>query len=425
MAGLAASCAAYLLIYRTALGAELGQLVNLAATLAASLPFAFMLFRSQRASMGQGLSHRHCLMLLLLGAAALRLCLPWDGLAGTDDAYRYLWDGRVQASGINPFAHAPDAPALEALRDERFWPNIYRPDMRTVYPGLSQLWFLVAYLVHPGGFIGLKLVLLLNDLAAVWLLYTLLRRRGITPLRAAGYAWSPLPVVQLFAGGHLDGLMVPWLLLCVLMAEQDKLGWAGAALGAATQVRPVAVLAAPALALRRPLRETWLAGCGFVAAFSLLLLPYARAGALMLESLLVYANHWRFNGSLFQLAEGLFGRRRVVRRSLYGVVAGASLGAAWLPVGVHGRMLAALGAYFMLAPTVYPWYLLGCLGLGALYGGPLVAAGPLLVTLSDLVFLVKALGGKWQLPTHLLWLEYAGIYGLLTYQLLTHRRRNK
>ena len=68
---------------------------------------------------------------------------------------------------FNPGPATLPLPALEALRDERFWPNIYRPDMRTVYPGLSQLWFLVAYLVHPGGFIGLQLVLLLNDLAAV------------------------------------------------------------------------------------------------------------------------------------------------------------------------------------------------------------------------------------------------------------------
>ena len=413
---LLASCACYLVAYRWSGAEVLGPLRNLVATLAASLPLLFAMFTVERR--GEGGTDRRWLFVLLAGVVLLRLCPPWDALIGSDDTFRYLWDGRVQAHGINPFAHAPDAPELAHLQESRFQPNIYRPDMRTVYPGLAQIWFLAAYALHPTGFIGWKLILLLHELAAAWLLFALLRERGLPPLRALGYAWSPLPVVQLFGGGHLDGLMVPWLLLAVWMYRHHRPGWAAACLGAAAQVRPVALFAVPPLLLGRGLtfKHRTAGGLAFTAAFVLFLLPYAGAGRLLVESLLVYASRWRFNGSIFQLMELALGRRAWVRRAAYGVVAATSIGSSWLPMELHGRMAVALAGYFVMAPTVYPWYLLGILALISLYGGPLPMALPSLITLSDLVFWVKAMGGKWRLPPALLLLEYLGILALLCWQ---------
>ncbi|WP_287090190.1 hypothetical protein [Methylobacterium sp.] len=35
----------------------------------------------------------------------------------SSDIYRYVWDGQVQAAGINPYRYIPADPALERLRD--------------------------------------------------------------------------------------------------------------------------------------------------------------------------------------------------------------------------------------------------------------------------------------------------------------------
>ena len=424
VACLLASCACYLVFYRWPGMEALGHLRSLAATRSASVPLVLALFMVERR--GRGADGRRWILLLLAGVILLRLCPPWDTLIGSDDTYRYLWDGRVQAHGFNPFAHAPEAPELAHLREQRFHPNIYRPDMRTVYPGLAQIWFLAGYSLHPSGFVGWRMVLLIHELAAAWLLFVMLRERGHPPLRAICYAWSPLPVVQLFGGGHLDGLMVPWLLAALLMHQRGRPGWAAASLGAAAQVRPVALFAVPALLLGKGLsfRQRTVGGLAFLAAFSLFLLPYLGAGPLLLESLLVYAGKWRFNGSLFQLMEAIWGRRAWVRRAAYGVVAAASLGSSRLPLSLHGRMAAGMGAYFAMAPTVYPWYLLGVLALVSLYGGLFPALLPSLITSSDLVFLIKASTGKWGLPLHLLLVEYIGIYGLIAWQVFVCARRD-
>jgi len=99
-----------------------------------------------------------------------------------------------------------------------FHPAIFRPEMRTVYPPLAELWFWLAYRLSPSGFAAWKLILLGHELARRRILCRLLQRMNLPPLRALLYAWSPLAVVQLFSGAHLDGLLVPWCLLSLVLA---------------------------------------------------------------------------------------------------------------------------------------------------------------------------------------------------------------
>ena len=60
----------------------------------------------------------------------------------SDDAYRYVWDGRVQAAGINPYRYAPADPALAELRDDAIFPKINRAEYAvTIYPPVAQMFF--------------------------------------------------------------------------------------------------------------------------------------------------------------------------------------------------------------------------------------------------------------------------------------------
>jgi hypothetical protein len=410
-AALAVMCAVYLLVFRLEALAPLGPLRNLAATLLASGPFALAIWASQEDG-DPGLP------LLLLGTALLHLCVPLALLSGTDDAFRYLWDGRVLDHGINPYAHPPQSAALAALRETHFHPHIFRPDMRTVYPPLCELWFWVAYRLSSTSFVGLKIVLLIHQLAAAWILARLVASSHEGS--ALIYAWSPLAVVQLMAGGHLDGLMIPWLLLSLLLADRRPF-WSGAALGGAAMVRPTAVLCAPALLARRPWRQAGVAALGGAVAVAGLLLPFARAGAGLYESLLAYARHWRFNGSLYRLVELLVGQGAGARIAAYGLIGAASLGGAWLGLGLPARFLIAVGAYLALAPTVYPWYMLPAAAVGALFGGPLAVLLPALASVSDLVYVERLATGEWQVPTLALVVEYGAIYALLIFELARRR----
>ena len=84
---------------------------------------------------------------------ALCLFLIWDRAEGyvllfdpllSSDIYRYVWDGRVQAAGINPYRYFPADEALAFLRDGAIFPHINRADTAvTIYPPVTQLFFLI------------------------------------------------------------------------------------------------------------------------------------------------------------------------------------------------------------------------------------------------------------------------------------------
>jgi hypothetical protein len=58
---------------------------------------------------------------------------------GSDDYYRYVWDGKVQAHGINPYKYAPSDTALNNLHSETLPKLINFPDMKTIYPPLTHI----------------------------------------------------------------------------------------------------------------------------------------------------------------------------------------------------------------------------------------------------------------------------------------------
>ncbi|MGL3108822.1 hypothetical protein [Bradyrhizobium sp. BR 1432] len=69
--------------------------------------------------------------------------LAFDPLL-SNDIYRYVWDGRVQAAGINPYRYFPAHEALASLRDGAILPHINRADSAvTIYPPVAQFFFLV------------------------------------------------------------------------------------------------------------------------------------------------------------------------------------------------------------------------------------------------------------------------------------------
>src|SRR5438552_891053 len=84
-------------------------------------------------------------LLIVLGfALAMRLLLVREEPFLSTDLYRYIWDGRVQAAGINPYTYVPANSVLAALRDAAIYPHINRADYAvTAYPPLAEMFFFI------------------------------------------------------------------------------------------------------------------------------------------------------------------------------------------------------------------------------------------------------------------------------------------
>lgn len=189
--------------------------------------------------------------LVLLVAVALRLPLLLAPPALSSDVYRYVWDGRVQAAGINPYRYVPDDPALASLRDAAVFPHINRADYApTIYPPAAQLVFGLVGRVWPA-VTGMKLAMLAFEALAIGCLWRMLALAGLPRSRLLIYAWNPLPAWAFAGNGHVDAMVVGLVALALLPRVGRPGwwadGWAGLALGLAFATKFLPAVVAPAL----------------------------------------------------------------------------------------------------------------------------------------------------------------------------------
>ncbi|MEY9940940.1 hypothetical protein [Streptacidiphilus sp. MAP5-3] len=265
---------------------------------------------------------RRVTALVLVGSVAVAAAALLVAPRTSDDAYRYLWDGHVQAAGISPYAYPPDAPQLAHLRAEEptlFPPtgasigactawderrttagqctHINRPGVPTIYPPVAQAWFLVLHLVEHGH--GVRAAQAGGALLAVAttgvLLLVLPRERR---RRAALWGWFPGTAVWAVNDAHVDALGALLTVVGLALAVRHRrapgraalgraaLGGAapgraalgGAALGAAIATKLLPALALPGalsgVLARRPTRRDLLLPAVAVGCFALAYLPY-------------------------------------------------------------------------------------------------------------------------------------------------------
>ena len=228
---------------------------------------------------------RRALVMILLVAVFMRGIALFAPQALSTDAFRYVWDGRVQAAGINPYRYIPVDPALSALRDDSIYPNINRADYaHTIYPPTAQIAFLGIERISDS-ILGMKLAMLAFDMLTISCLIALLRRRGMPTTRVLLYAWHPLPVWEFAGTGHIDALAIGLLMLAFLAASRRAALWTGIALAAATLVKFYPVVVGPALYRR----WDWRMPLAFTVTLMLLYVPYLSVGPAVFGFLSGYA----------------------------------------------------------------------------------------------------------------------------------------
>jgi len=348
---------------------------------AAFLVYALAALTVGRGDEATGESHGSRPMVVLWTLAILmRVALLPLAPELSDDFHRYLWDGHVQLSGINPYVHAPGAQELEGIRTA-YHSGINNPTVPTIYPPLAQIAFLLIGLAGSSVF-AMKALWIMCDLATGWVLGRIARATGRDPLRVLVlYLWAPVLIVEVAWSGHLEPLgLLPlagaiWAGVSLRRDRRSAAATGGLlAMSALVKFAPAAAL--PALARRGPglLPErsgTQLAG---VAAFALTALilyaPYAAAGPALFTGLQTYGEHWWFMKGAFGLVEALAGDPFLARRIVgFGVVAVIAL--TWFArFDLERTLLWVLGAGMILTPTFHPWYVLWMLPMAALRSSP-------------------------------------------------------
>jgi hypothetical protein len=367
---------------------------------------------------------------LIVGAGLLfRLILLPASPTLSGDPYRYVWDARVAAHGFNPYAAAPDEPALRPLHDAVLYPRMGYHGVPTLYPPGAQALFSLAYRIAPDSVTAVKLLLLGCDLAAAALVIALLQRFGRPVTLVLLYLWNPLVIVEFAHSGHVDAAAIACTLAALLAFERGRHGTAGVLLGMAALIKIYPLLLAPALLDRRDPRAPVLCGLTVAVGYALAWMAY---GGDLFGYLRQYLEQDSVNAGLYAVFTwlgSLVGHGATMAHGLSLLILVAAM--AWVTrQRLQGRgdaaasLLLITSAYLLVAPSVLPWYLTTTVPLAALTAGRgvLVArlAGlPAIWTVCSCVVALEYThhayrDGYW--PAVLV--EYAALYGLLALMLV-------
>jgi len=180
------------------------------------------------------------LALWLVFALAIMLrayVLAFDPLLSSD-IYRYVWDGRVQAAGINPYRYFPADQALAFLRDDTIFPHINRADTAvTIYPPVAQFFFLLVTRIGENVTV-MRLALVGCEAVTVTIVMLFLRRMNRPLTHVVAYLWHPLPLWEIANSGHVDALMIALMMLGLWIALTGHALRGAAMIAFSTLVKP-------------------------------------------------------------------------------------------------------------------------------------------------------------------------------------------
>lgn len=340
-------------------------------------------------------------VLFCLGLAALwhiEFLLKPPGV--DDDIHRYVWDGRVQRLGFNPYLLVPNDPALAGLHTPETR-TLNNPDVSSPYPPGAELFFRGVTAFHEST-IALKIAFEICAIAIVIVLFDLLRSTREEAHWVLAYAWHPLLATEVAGSGHIDIL---GLLLLVMSAAALARRWRGAAavaFGLSVAVKFLPVILLPLYWKRIRVRDAVLAAivCG------LLYIPFLNDGHIPIGSLGTYVHRFRFNDPIFGLLERVAAPQIVAGIAvLIGLL--TAMGMKWKRAELFSDEFAwPLAASLCCAPVVYPWYLLWVLPFVRTTSTLPIVVWTVSIIPTFYVWRMRALGLPWAVPNWILFLEY-------------------
>jgi hypothetical protein len=355
---------------------------------------------------------------LIIGFAVLfRLTLLPHHPVATDDIYRYVWDGKVAAAGLNPFQYAPSDPNLAFLHSNDLPSKINFPEMRTIYPPLAQRLFHGSHLLFGESVLGLKFLLILCDLGTIMLLLKLLVRFDMNPETLVVYAWSPLPIMYFALDGHIDALGIPFVLLFLnfLYTSRNVKGAISLGLGGLAKLYPLFLFP---LLFRKgsKLEWAWLPGIPLFILVVGYLLYWNKSSEGLFESLTVFNSTFAFNGLFFSVVRTMLNSNGAAHLASAAVFACCLALIFFMKRSVLEKTFLTFFCFALLSPVVHPWYLSWLAALLVLRWSASVFLLLGLSNLSNLVVYWHRQTGVWENKTWLLGLEYLPFLFLLAWE---------
>ena len=303
----------------------------------------------------------------------------------SEDVYRFIWDGRLAANGVNPYSMLPSEiiklPPIKGITSE-LYNNLNSPDYFSIYPPVLQgLFYTGAALFSTNTFYNIlffKIIILIVEILNVFLLVKILHKKKLPKTYALLYFLNPLVIIELTGNVHFEAIMIFFLLSSFYLLELNKwkISAIALSLGIATKLLPVLFIPVIIYYLKGIRGFIYL----FIASLFTLFLFFTVFDLATLKNMIASINlffrNFEFNASIYYtvrwIGKQITGYNNI---AIAGPLLAAIASIAILYVSVSKKVnskdfpfikaLIILSIWFALSTTVHPWYTCTLVALAA------------------------------------------------------------
>ena len=361
----------------------------------------------------------------------------------SQDFYRFIWDGRLILSGLNPYLTTPDNLMISQ-------PNLF-PQMKTLfegmgalsaghysnYPPLHQLPFILAAIISKHSILGsvviLRLLLIGADIGILFFGKKLLRKLQLPTMNIYWFILNPLVIVELTGNLHFEGVMLFFFVMALYYVHTQKWHLAALTMALSIAVKLVPILSLPLflnkLGWKKSIRFYLTVGIVFMLLFA----PFLKDNFFENYSATIglWFSKFEFNASFYYLLN--WGVETILNFELIhsmGIIVVSFIGLQIIYQLLQNKtkttalittVLWVFTGYYLISTTVHPWYIISLLLLSIFTPFKFARVWSYTLILSYFAyhqFSVEEKGG-------VLCLEYLPVLGVLAWELWNQRMLRK
>ncbi|MFY0599712.1 MAG: DUF2029 domain-containing protein [Cyclobacteriaceae bacterium] len=305
----------------------------------------------------------------------------------SDDVFRFIWDGRLLANGMDPYSNIPQfyvnrGNEVNGLSLSLF-EKLNSPLYYSVYPPLNQLIFWISSFGGESLLFSTNIIrafILAAEIASFFLLKKILMQHQKSEQLAFWFFLNPLVLLEFTGNLHFEAIVIFFLLLGFYLLGKNKNISSGAVLGGAIATKLLPLIFLPAILFKWKWKKGFIISLISFTVAVLTFLPLISSDLLtnIQKSLGLYFQSFEFNASIYFLIReiGFY----IKGYNIIGVLGPAlSVGTivSIMIISIYGSIkkwkiekttLVILSVYLFFSTTVHPWYILTLIPIGLLSG---------------------------------------------------------
>ncbi|EAR00493.1 mannosyltransferase [Maribacter sp. HTCC2170] len=300
----------------------------------------------------------------------------------SQDFYRFIWDGELVSNFINPYLFTPNGflkdgvPSIPLLNETFAGMGDLSARNYSNYPPLNQVIFALSttfgYNTILGSVVSMRLFIILADIGIFYFGRKLLKNLNLSPHLIFWYFLNPLVILELTGNLHFEGVMLSFFTISLYFLSIQKWKLAAVLMACSISIKLVPLMFLPLFYKHLGLKKSLLFYSIVTTVSVLLFAPFFSSEFISnyTGTIALWFSNFEFNAGIYNAIKFIAIKLEAKPWELiktYGKITPfiiISLVVLFtflrknqkLPVLITS-MLWVLTAYFLLAATVHPWYI--------------------------------------------------------------------